>query len=289
MSDTHSPRIDKQREAALARLTANEKECLRRRLLPQTAKEMATDLGISPHAVEKRLRMARAKLGVSSSLAAARLLAGAEEDQLLVPHISDLPVGTNEPQAGDVSMPSAWATSVPKGLTMIAAICLIALIAQDVPTVPTATPARPVADSSKGVSKYYGQWKTPQPNRRESIDRVHRETVFMAQGIASNIHVYPFGTPAFYQSFFYQVYIRSLSEAVVFKYSEGSKLQVIESVNPYNRSIENDINPKDIKLIKSTGDSISVFYNGSIGAIVRMPMSNTFVYATRRPDNLKAQ
>ena len=50
-------------DPALARLTENEKICLRRRLLPQTAKEMAIDLGISPHAVEKRLKMARAKLG----------------------------------------------------------------------------------------------------------------------------------------------------------------------------------------------------------------------------------
>jgi DNA-binding CsgD family transcriptional regulator len=85
MSDTDSIRTDEPGKIALARLTANEKECLRRRLLPQTAKEMASDLGISPHAVEKRLKMARAKLGVSSSLAAARLLAASEGDQLLVP------------------------------------------------------------------------------------------------------------------------------------------------------------------------------------------------------------
>jgi DNA-binding CsgD family transcriptional regulator len=101
MSDAHNMQTDKQAEAALAKLTANEKECLRRRLLPQTAKEMATDLGISPHAVEKRLKMARAKLGVSTSLAAARLLASAEGDQLLVPHIPDLPDGTNQPQDSD--------------------------------------------------------------------------------------------------------------------------------------------------------------------------------------------
>jgi DNA-binding CsgD family transcriptional regulator/Ca2+-binding EF-hand superfamily protein len=80
--------------AALARLTANEKECLRRRLLHQTAKEMALDLGISPHAVEKRLKMARTKLGLSSSFEAARLLAEAEGAQRTVPHAPDL--------AGDV-------------------------------------------------------------------------------------------------------------------------------------------------------------------------------------------
>ncbi|NML06838.1 EF-hand domain-containing protein [Sphingomonas sp. G-3-2-10] len=81
--------IDERTRSALARLTASEKECLRRRLLPQTAKEMAIDLGISPHAVEKRLKMARAKLGVGSSLQAARLLI-ASEDQKLVPHAPDL-------------------------------------------------------------------------------------------------------------------------------------------------------------------------------------------------------
>ncbi len=76
--------------AAIARLTENEKLCLRRRLLPQTAKEMAVDLGISPHAVEKRLKMARIKLGVSSSLQAARLLADAEGYGPLVPQLSAL-------------------------------------------------------------------------------------------------------------------------------------------------------------------------------------------------------
>lgn len=76
--------------ARIGRLTAREKECLRRCLLPQTAKEMATELGVSPHAVEKRLKMARAKLGVPSSLAAARLLAQAEGYQELVPQNSDL-------------------------------------------------------------------------------------------------------------------------------------------------------------------------------------------------------
>ncbi len=77
-------------EVALGRLTENEKDVLRRWMMPQTAKEIALDLGISPHAVEKRLRMARAKLGVSSSLQAARLLAASEGYQKLVPHKSDL-------------------------------------------------------------------------------------------------------------------------------------------------------------------------------------------------------
>jgi DNA-binding CsgD family transcriptional regulator len=81
--------LDDPMRAAIARLTPNEKECLRRRLLSQTAKEMALELGVSPHAVEKRLKMARAKLGVSSSLQAARMLVSTES-QHSVPHASDL-------------------------------------------------------------------------------------------------------------------------------------------------------------------------------------------------------
>lgn len=61
--------------AAVARLTAKERECLAQWLTHATAKEIAIDLGISHHAVEKRLKSARQKLGVSTTLDAARLLA----------------------------------------------------------------------------------------------------------------------------------------------------------------------------------------------------------------------
>lgn len=70
--------LDDATRERLTRLTEREKDCLRRWLDHQTAKEMALDLGISPFAVEKRLKMARAKLGATSSLDAARLLAAAE-------------------------------------------------------------------------------------------------------------------------------------------------------------------------------------------------------------------
>jgi DNA-binding CsgD family transcriptional regulator len=89
--------IDARMRAALTRLTDNEKECLRRRLQQQTAKEMALQLGVSPHAVEKRLKMARTKLGLSSSLEAARLLAASEGYQRTGPHSADL---ARAPSAG---------------------------------------------------------------------------------------------------------------------------------------------------------------------------------------------
>jgi DNA-binding CsgD family transcriptional regulator len=85
--------LDAQTRAALTRLTGNEKDCLRRRLRHQTAKEIALDLGVSRYTIEKRLKMARAKLGVASSLRAARLLEAFERDQPTGAQPSDLASG----------------------------------------------------------------------------------------------------------------------------------------------------------------------------------------------------
>lgn len=62
----------------ISRLTEREKEVLRAWLDHKSAKEIALDLGITHHAVEKRLKMARTKMGAGTSLEAARLLARAE-------------------------------------------------------------------------------------------------------------------------------------------------------------------------------------------------------------------
>lgn len=77
------------------KLTEREKEALRAWLQHRTAKEIALDLGISHHAVEKRLKMARTKLDVGSSIEAARMLAEAEaqseEYQQPIAQTPDLP------------------------------------------------------------------------------------------------------------------------------------------------------------------------------------------------------
>jgi DNA-binding CsgD family transcriptional regulator len=75
---------------SLSRLTEREKVCLRQWLQHKSAKEIAADLGISHHAVEKRLKMARTKLDATSSLEAARMLGEAEGYGQAVPQSSDL-------------------------------------------------------------------------------------------------------------------------------------------------------------------------------------------------------
>ncbi len=71
------PDTDPERKA-VARLTEKERDCLTRWLHHATAKEIALDLGVTHHAVEKRLKSARQKLDVSTSLEAARLFGRVE-------------------------------------------------------------------------------------------------------------------------------------------------------------------------------------------------------------------
>ena len=106
--------INETTRAGILRLTIAERECLKRCLNHQTAKQMALDLGISPHAVEKRLKMARAKLGLSSSLEAARLVETLERSGRLGPGPSDLPQGdAKSDEGGSIAAPrneTAWIT-----------------------------------------------------------------------------------------------------------------------------------------------------------------------------------
>ena len=134
--------------AALARLTPNERECLRRRLLPQTAKEMAIDLGISPHAVEKRLKMARAKLGVTSSLEAARLLAAAEGYGGVVPQTPELSGKSTTPEEGDTPAVDVrrWGRHAIGGPMSLFLAVLVAALPQSSVPLPAAAP-RPVPTS----------------------------------------------------------------------------------------------------------------------------------------------
>src|SRR5437763_16230488 len=89
-------------KARVARLTAGQLDCLR--LVDQhlSSKEIATELGISPHTVDQRIRQALQTLGVERRSQAARVVAQyAGEYQRLIhqsPHIetsseSDHPSG----------------------------------------------------------------------------------------------------------------------------------------------------------------------------------------------------
>lgn len=106
------------------RLTEREKEVLRAWLEHKSAKEIAIDLGITHHAVEKRLKMARTKLDAGSSLEAARMLAQSEGYDQPVAHLSDV---ENPAQSGERKWPSPLVIgAITMSLLAAAAIILFA-------------------------------------------------------------------------------------------------------------------------------------------------------------------
>lgn len=108
--------------AQVERLTFKERECLDRWLAHATAKEIALDLGITHHAVEKRLKSARAKLGVATTLDAARLLAAAEG---YGPTASQSPELAAAAAAAENNVVKAPPTGRRRGLTIIIAGAII--------------------------------------------------------------------------------------------------------------------------------------------------------------------
>jgi DNA-binding CsgD family transcriptional regulator/Ca2+-binding EF-hand superfamily protein len=160
--------IDERTRAALGRLTENERACLARRLQHQTAKERAIDLGISPHAVEKRLKMARTKLGVSSSLEAARLLEASARYGQAGPQAPDLGLDdTARQESADPATPRpAWRRIALYALTGVIAMSLavIALLSVAPLSAPTGGVAplpvggtTPLATAPQAQSSYIVQ------------------------------------------------------------------------------------------------------------------------------------
>lgn len=76
--------------ARLARLTELERAYLRLVLKAMTSKEIAREYGKQPGTVDKAMKSAMAKLGTSSRVAAARMVAEAERPQQLAPQSQTL-------------------------------------------------------------------------------------------------------------------------------------------------------------------------------------------------------
>jgi DNA-binding CsgD family transcriptional regulator len=78
-------------DVAFSRLNQRQRECLRLVYRNLEAKEIARELGLSPHTVVEHLRDARRVLGASRSMHAARMLVEYEQDNRL----GYEPVGVN--------------------------------------------------------------------------------------------------------------------------------------------------------------------------------------------------
>jgi DNA-binding CsgD family transcriptional regulator len=118
------PTPDDQRRARLALLTDKERECLVRWLTHATAKEIALELGVSHHAVEKRLKSARQKLGVTTTLDAARMLAASEDYGRTASQPPEMAAGDTAGQSDGTAAPAASPGGKRRGWIIAGAIIM---------------------------------------------------------------------------------------------------------------------------------------------------------------------
>lgn len=165
-----------ERAAFVARLTPKERECLDRWLAHATAKEIALDLGITHHAVEKRLKSARAKLGVTSTLEAARILAAAEGYGQAVSQSSELAQSETEAQVSAVDPVAATVSRrnlarIAMGVLCMSMLALSALLLSGTQVSGTAPQAASAAPRVITVNR--------SPNQKAELDSAFR-TAFAA-------------------------------------------------------------------------------------------------------------
>ena len=161
----------------LSRLTEREKVCLRQWLQHRSAKEIAADLGISHHAVEKRLKMARTKLGATSSLEAARRLGEAEGYAQAVPQSPDLASDTlKQSEATRV-------TIVGVAIMILVAALMLAMLLQP-GTTSQAADKRPAPQTEQ----IYASGSVPTPGTEAALRR-------LVAGLASGSPDYDVLTP----------------------------------------------------------------------------------------------
>ena len=112
----------------LARVNEGQRACLRLVLQHKSSKDIARELGISPHTVDQRIRFAMKTLGAANRVEAARLLAAAEAGAAYQPLIHQPPDVDPPAGASPISPPYREGRNDPN-LPRIAWILVVAAAA----------------------------------------------------------------------------------------------------------------------------------------------------------------
>ena len=91
-------------------LTQRQLECLRGYWQRKNAKEIAIELGISPDTVELHLKKARRSLGTQTSLEAARMVFGGDEDVTVRPYYDPTGIAASDKSLHFEATPTAHNT-----------------------------------------------------------------------------------------------------------------------------------------------------------------------------------
>ena len=184
---------------AVANLTDKEREALRLWLGHATAKEIALDLGVSHHAVEKRLKSARQKLGVQTSLEAARILAGAERYGQAAYQSPEVALPTHAPQIDDVggmARRKVWITAgvIIMVLTTLSALVLAGFSSAQAPAQDDARQLERQLEGVFIVDRRDGETSAAKINLRKSFENMDKDSSgYIEEGEIRQVTVIPVG------------------------------------------------------------------------------------------------
>lgn len=243
-------------------LSEREKETLRFLLVGHDAKSIALKQGLSVHTINERLRDARRKLGVSSSREAARLLAEAEHPAPNSSADNGLGVAPDVPvrriaqpiQGASEGRPLAWLG--PGMLIMLLVTVALLLSSHLSETVKTSTPS---ADRGADMA--------PMPTRQHQS--IEEEVDAMARDVSEVLHRQSIDSPEISLLLARQVYLRSLSEAVIFKLTRDNRVEALATVN-FDAGMVMGISRLIPAALPTDRTVVSFSTNKGRGAVVRL-------------------
>ncbi|MET0308870.1 MAG: ATP-binding protein [Sphingomonas sp.] len=124
-----------------------------------------------------------------------------------------------------------------------------------------------------------------QESYKQLLSYVDSQTVAMATDVADELKRSPPESLQFRQVFATQVYVRSLSEAIIFTVSREGQIQTIALVNPYERDLEKEIDRKALAELDHGKVSVVEAEGDRTRSLARLPdTTNLYLYAGRVSD-----
>ncbi|MBX3562096.1 MAG: HAMP domain-containing protein [Sphingomonas sp.] len=120
-----------------------------------------------------------------------------------------------------------------------------------------------------------------QENYDREVERVGLEALTMSGDLAGYLEEVPIDSINFAQAIGGQLYVRNLSEAVVFRLTSDNNIQSLVLVNPYDRDLARDIDPRILARIQP-GRSVPIVNNDRFAAVVALPYGErNYLYVAR--------
>jgi two-component system, NtrC family, nitrogen regulation sensor histidine kinase NtrY len=121
-----------------------------------------------------------------------------------------------------------------------------------------------------------------QESYKQLLSYVDSQTVAMATDISDTLEESPPETMRFQQVFAAQVYLRSLSEAIIFTTGSQGEIQTIALVNPYERDLEKEIDRKALAELHNGKPSVVEAEGDRTRSLTRIPnTTDLYLYAGR--------